>query len=369
MRIVIATDAWEPQVNGVVRSIEATVAEVRRSGSEVELITPQGLPSIGLPTYPGIRLAFITPAAVRRRLAALAPDHVHIATEGPVGLATRLACRRDGRLFTTSYHTHFPDYVAARLPVPRDWTYAALRWFHNGGGGTMVSTDTLAAELHARGFERVQRWSRGVDHRLFRPRPESVLDLPRPIFLSVGRIAVEKNVEALLALDLPGSTVIVGDGPARAALEARYLKARFLGTREGEALAAIYASADVFVFPSRTDTFGIVLLEALASGLPVAAYPVPGPLDVIGDGGAGVLDEDLEAACRAALAIPRERAREWALRFSWQESARQFLDNIRAARAEDPGAAPATNGPAHAPRPASSAPATGSNPTRFNARS
>ena len=339
MRILIATDAWHPQVNGVVRSIEATIHEARALGADIQLITPEGLPSIALPTYPDIRLACITLAAIRSRFAAVAPDHVHIATEGPVGLSTRLACRRDGRLFTTSYHTHFPDYVAARLPVPRAWTYAALRWFHNGGAGIMVSTESLAEDLTRRDFKRVMRWSRGVDHQLFHPRPASVLDLPRPIFLSVGRIAVEKNVEALLALDLPGSTVVVGDGPHRAALQAHYPRVHFLGTQEGEALAALYASADVFVFPSRTDTFGIVLLEALASGLPVAAFPVAAPRDVIGTGGAGVLDEDLAAACRAALSIPRERAREWAMRFSWRASALQFLENIRTARSQEHGQA------------------------------
>ncbi len=332
MRIVIATDAWHPQVNGVVRSIEAMTHEARNLGAEVHYLTPQGFWSVALPTYPDIKLALVRPKIIARRIAALAPDHVHIATEGPIGIATRIACRRAGRAFTTSYHTQFPDYIAARVPIPRDWAYAALRWFHNGGCGVMVSTDSLAADLESRGFSRLMRWSRGVDHTVFRPREASVLDLPRPIFLYVGRVAVEKNVEALLALDLPGSTVIVGDGPARAALEARYPGAVFLGTKTGESLAGIYASADVFVFPSKTDTFGIVLLEALASGLPVAAYPVAGPADVIGTSDAGVLDDDLGLACRQALAIPRETARAFSLRFTWRESARQFIDNIGRAR-------------------------------------
>ena len=335
MRIVIATDAWHPQVNGVVRSIEAMTREARQLGAETHFLTPQGFWSFALPTYPDIRLALVRPKAIARRIAALSPDHVHIATEGPIGIATRIACRSQNRAFTTSYHTQFPDYIAARVPLPRAWAYAALRWFHNGGCGVMVSTNSLAADLERRGFLRLMRWSRGVDHTLFRPRDGSVLDLPRPIFLSVGRVAVEKNVEALLSLDLPGSTVIVGDGPARADLQARYSGAHFLGIQTGEALARIYASADVFVFPSKTDTFGIVLLEALASGLPVAAYPVAGPVDVIGTSDAGVLDHDLGLACRKALNIPSERARAFSLRFTWQESARQFIDNIVRARDEE----------------------------------
>ncbi len=332
MRVLIATDAWHPQVNGVVRSIEATVAAAREVGAEIELLTPNGFGTIGLPTYPDIRLACVSPRAVRRRLAEVAPDHVHIATEGPIGLMTRWICRREGRLFTTSYHTQFPAYIAARAPVPRAWTYAALRWFHNASAGTMVSTASMAEELERRGFRQVMRWSRGVDHARFRPRAASVLDLPRPIFLCVARVAVEKNLEAFLKLDLPGSKVIVGDGPARAALSARFPEAHFLGSRTGEALAEVYASADVFVFPSRTDTFGIVLLEALASGLPIAAYPVPGPSDVVGGSKAGVLDSDLGTACRAALSVPRHLPRELALRFTWAESTRQFLANIERAR-------------------------------------
>ncbi len=334
MRIVIATDAWHPQVNGVVRSIESMATEARRQGSVIDFLTPDGFAGIRLPTYPDIKLALSSTAAVARRLEQIRPDHVHIATEGPIGLATRQACRRSGSLFTTSYHTHFPEYLAARAPIPRDLTFAALRWFHNGGAATMVSTGSLARELQARGFRNIRRWSRGVDTGLFHPRKEPVLDLPRPIFLSVGRVAIEKNVEAFLALDLPGSKVVVGDGPAREDLQARYPGATFLGMQSGEPLARIYASADVFVFPSRTDTFGIVLLEALASGLPVAAYPVSGPADVIGDSPVGVLDDDLGRACLDALAVPGAEARAFAMRYTWAESARQFLDNIRWARGE-----------------------------------
>ena len=334
MRILIATDAWHPQVNGVVRSIEALAAEARQIGAEVELLTPAGFRSVGMPTYPDIRLAFATAHAVSARIASWKPDHVHIATEGPIGLAARRACIGTSRLFTTSYHTNFPEYIAARVPVPRAWSYAWLRWFHNAGAGVMASTPSVARELHGRGFRNVMRWSRGVDHQLFRPRQDSVLDLPRPIFLYVGRVAVEKNVEAFLELTLPGTKVVTGDGPSRVALEQRYPDVTFLGTQVGEDLARIYASADVFVFPSRTDTFGIVLLEALASGLPVAAYPVQGPCDVIGDSDAGVLDEDLGLACRQALSVPRERARAFSLNYTWAESARQFLDNVLNARAD-----------------------------------
>ncbi len=332
MRVLVATDAWHPQVNGVVRSIEALAREATRQGASVAFLTPEGFPSISAPTYPDIRLAMVTQGALARRIADLKPDHIHVATEGPVGLATRRFCRRKGLLFTTSYHTQFPDYLAARLPIPRDLTYAALRWFHNGGAGTMVSTDTVAGELERRGFHNIMRWSRGVDHELFRPRQSSVLDLPRPIFLYVGRVAVEKNLAAFLSLDLPGSKVVVGDGPARGDLETRFPDVTFLGVKVGEALAQTYASADVFVFPSRTDTFGIVLLEALASGLPIAAYPVAGPADVIGGSDVGVLDDDLGAACHKALSISREKPRAFAMNFTWAESARQFLSNVAAVR-------------------------------------
>jgi glycosyltransferase involved in cell wall biosynthesis len=280
-----------------------------------------------------------TPRAVARRIEAVAPDYIHIATEGPIGVLTRRWCRRTGRTFTTSYHTRFPEYLSARAPVPERWTYAWLRRFHNAGVGIMVSTPTLERDLAARGFLRLMRWTRGVDAELFRPREQSVLDLPRPIFLYVGRVAVEKNLDAFLGLDLPGSKVIVGGGPQFEELRARYPAAHFTGPREGEALAQLYASSDVFVFPSLTDTFGIVLLEALASGLPVAAYPVMGPKDVIGEHPIGALDQDLRAACLRALTIPREACRAFALKHTWTESARQFLDNIRRSHAHERAAA------------------------------
>jgi glycosyltransferase involved in cell wall biosynthesis len=333
MLILIATDAWRPQVNGVVSTLERMTRAAAEFGATFDFLTPQGMRTAPMPTYPDIRIAITTPGRIARRIEETAPDHVHIATEGPIGWLTRRWCLRTKRVFTTSYHTRFPEYIRARTGIPEALTYAGLRRFHAPSAAVMAPTPTIAAELARRGFENVRLWTRGVDHTLFRPRAGKALDLPRPIFLSVGRVAVEKNLEALLGLDLPGSTVVVGEGPARAALERRYPRAHFLGARYGEALADIYASADVFVFSSRTDTFGVVLIEAMASGLPVAAFPVPGPIDVVGPS-AGVLDEDLRAACLAALAIPREAAREYSLRYTWRESARQFLENVEASRSK-----------------------------------
>ncbi|MCI0737039.1 MAG: glycosyltransferase family 1 protein [Beijerinckiaceae bacterium] len=332
MRILVATDAWKPQVNGVVRSLESVSRALRDIGTEIEFLTPQGFATVPLPTYGEIRLALASPRAVAKRLEAAAIDHIHIATEGPLGFAARRYCLRAKRLFTTSYHTRFPEYVTARTRIPEAITYALLRRFHNAGCGVMVSTKSIAEDLQKRGFQRLMRWSRGVDHNQFNPSKANALDLLRPVFLYAGRLAPEKNVEAFLSLDLPGSKLIVGDGPSRRALQAAYPHAHFAGTQSGDALAFHYASADVFVFPSRTDTFGVVLLEAMACGLPVAALPVPGPLDVIGTSGAGILDWDLRAACLAALAVPRDRARAHALTFTWANSARQFLDNIILAR-------------------------------------
>ncbi|HET6378640.1 MAG TPA: glycosyltransferase family 1 protein [Methylocella sp.] len=333
MRILIVTDAWRPQVNGVVRSLESVSAALRNLGAGIEFLTPEGFATVPLPTYREIRLALVNQKAVARRLENAPIDHIHIATEGPLGFAARRYCLRTNQLFTTSYHTRFPEYIAARTPIPESVTYAVLRRFHNAACGVMVSTASIADDLRRRGFRRLMRWSRGVDHTQFNPSKAAPIDLPRPVFLYAGRLAPEKNIEAFLSLDLPGSKVVVGDGPSRPSLEASFPSAHFAGMQKGDALAAYYASADVFVFPSRTDTFGIVLLEALACGVPVAALPVPGPLDVIGSSGAGVLDMDLRAACLAALEIPREAARAHALNFTWEKSARQFLDNITAARA------------------------------------
>lgn len=340
--ILVATDAWHPQINGVVRSLEAVAREAKAFGAKLSFLTPQGFRSVPAPTYPDIRLSFCTPSMVRRRIEAIQPDYIHIATEGPIGWAVRAYCLRAGRAFTTSYHTRFPEYLSARFPIPERWSYAALRRFHNAGCGMMVTTPSLQRELEALGFEKILRWSRGVDTQLFRPREKSVLVDARPIFLYVGRVAVEKNIEAFLSLDLPGSKVIVGDGPQLASLSAKFPGIHFMGVRQGEALAEIYASADVFVFSSRTDTFGIVLLEALASGLPVAAYPVTGPADVVGGTDVGVLDDDLRAAALGALSISKEKCRDFALRHTWAASAEQFITNIVDAHQRDAVRAKAT---------------------------
>ena len=338
MRILVATDAFRPQVNGVVRSLESLAEAARAFDAEIEFLSPQGFTTIPMPTYGEIRLALTGVRGVADRIAALEKtgrpiDHIHIATEGPVGHATRRYCLRRDLPFTTSYHTRFPEYIAARSPVPESLTYAYLRRFHNAGDGIMVATPGLAEELGARGFERLMQWSRGVDEIRFNPAKREPWDLPRPIFLYAGRLAPEKDIDRFLSLDLPGSKVVAGDGPSADALRRAYPDAHFLGVKKGDELARVYASSDVFVFPSRTDTFGMVLLEAMASGLPVAAFPVPGPLDVVGTSGAGVLDVDLGAACRAALDIPRARARAHAETFTWSHATEQFLTNIAAARA------------------------------------
>ena len=336
MHILIATDAWHPQVNGVVHSLEAMADAARQVGARIDFLTPDGFRTLPMPTYREIRLSLIGARTAARKLAELNPDHVHIATEGPLGLAMRRACIRAGRRFTTSYHTRYPEYISARAPIPERLVYAWLRWFHNAGSGIMVSTRSIASDLEARGFHNLMFWSRGVNHGLFHPRTEPKLDFPRPLFLYAGRVSVEKNIEAFLALDLPGTKVVAGGGPALLQLQAAYPEVKFLGNQTSQALAEIYPCADVFVFPSRTDTFGIVLLEAMASGLPVAAYPVPGPLDVVGESGAGVLDADLRKACLKALDIAREIPLAHAAQFTWAASARQFLDNVAGVVAAGP---------------------------------
>jgi glycosyltransferase involved in cell wall biosynthesis len=333
MRLLIVTDAWYPQINGVVRTLEALAGEMEALDVKVDFLTPGAFRSLPCPTYPDIRLALTRPGVVRRMIEAIAPDEIHVATEGPLGLMTARLGRLEGFGFTTSYHTRFPEYLAERLPVPTSWSYRWLRRFHNTGRGCMVATETLRADLEQRGFKNLMMWPRGVDTALFHPRDRSALDhLPRPIFLNVGRVAPEKNLEAFLGLDLPGSKVVVGDGPTLPALRKRYPDVHFLGIHTGEALAALYAAADVFVFPSLTDTFGNVVIEAMASGVPVAAYPVMGPLDIVGDSAAGVLDRDLRRAALGALDCDRDAVLARAAQFSWAESARRFLDNVNAAR-------------------------------------
>jgi len=330
VKILIVSDAWVPQVNGVVRTLQTTRRELERLGHVVEVIGPDRFLTVPLPTYAEIRIAVSPAPTLRRLIDAFGPDAIHIATEGPLGLAARAYCLRRDMPFTTAYHTRFPEYVRDRAPIPLALTYAMVRRFHAPARSVMVATPSIARDLTARGFRNIRFWGRGVDTELFRPRDKGWLDLPRPIFLYVGRVAVEKNVEAFLALDLPGTKLVVGDGPQRAELTAKYPDAVFVGAKQGEELARYYAAADVFVFPSRTDTFGLVLLEAMASGLPVAAFPVPGPLDVVGDSGAGVLDEDLGRAARKALAtVDPSHCRAHALTFSWAASARQFLSNLQ----------------------------------------
>lgn len=328
MRIVIVTDAWYPQVNGVVRALDRTRELLVERGHEVEVIGPDRFRTVPLPTYPEIRLALTRPRRVGELLAAFEPDAVHVATEGPLGWCARSWLKGRGLPFTTSFHTMFPSYVKVRTGIPERWTWALIRRFHAAARATMASTPTLQHILETHGFERVVRWVRGVDTALFRPLPGLVLEGPRPHLMYIGRVAPEKNIEAFLSLDVPGSKFIVGDGPARARLEARHPDVRFLGVRHGDDLVRHYGAADVFVFPSRTDTLGLVMLEALACGVPVAGYPVQGPLDVVADSGAGVLSEDLAEAVRGCLEIDRSRCRPRALEFSWHRSVEQFEANL-----------------------------------------
>ncbi|MEX0922556.1 MAG: glycosyltransferase family 1 protein [Rhodovibrionaceae bacterium] len=330
MRILLASDAWFPQINGVVRTLSRVKEELEAKGHLFEVISPNLFSTVACPTYPEIRLALFPGRRLRDKIEAFEPEAIHIATEGPLGMAVRRYCLRRKLPFTTSYHTKFPEYLSARAPVPTALGYAVMRWFHGPSSGVMVATPSLREDLEGRGFGNVRSWSRGVDTELFRPRTDPALNLPRPIFLYVGRVAVEKSIEDFLRLDLPlGTKVVVGDGPQLASLKARYPQTVFTGAKQGEGLARHYASADVFVFPSRTDTFGLVMLEALASGVPVAAYPVPGPNDVVGGQGVGVLDQDLGFAALQALAIPPQRCRAYAEKYSWSACAEQFLANLQ----------------------------------------
>jgi glycosyltransferase involved in cell wall biosynthesis len=328
VRVLIVTDAWAPQVNGVVRTLETLGIELCRLGHDVRFVTPDGFRTVPMPTYPEIRLALFARRAVGRVIDAFKPDAIHIATEGPLGLAARRSCVRRNLSFTTSFHTRFPEYIKARFGVPPTWSYAGLRWFHGPATAVMVATRTLENDLAGRGFKNLRLWSRGVDVDLFKPGAKDWLDLPRPVFLYVGRVAIEKSIEDFLKLDLPGSKLVVGDGPLLAELRQRYAHVRFVGPKFGRELARHYAASDVFVFPSRTDTFGLVVLEALASGLPVAAYPVQGPIDIIADAPVGALSEDLGAAARKAMHLSPQACRLFALNFSWEACTRQFLANL-----------------------------------------
>lgn len=333
-RILLATDAWRPQVNGVVRCWESTIAELERRGVGVEVLHPGLFRTIAAPRYPEIRLALAPGRQAARRAEAFAPEAVHVATEGPVGLAVRSWCRRTSRSFTTSYHTQFPLYLRRYFGIPTAITWSFLRWFHGPARAVLVPTEGVRRELCEQGITQARTWTRGVDQAIFHPGPWSdpaiaadpFADLPRPILLYAGRVAVEKNIEAFLALKSPGTKVVVGDGPARASLERRHPEVRFLGYRHGEALGRHYAGADVLVFPSRTDTFGVVMIEANACGTPVAALPVTGPIDVIVPGETGWLDEDLDRAVEQALVVPRDRCLALARSRTWGRVADMLLE-------------------------------------------
>ncbi len=330
MKIALVTDAWRPQVNGVVTTLSRVREELEADGHDFAVINPQQFPTFPCPRYPEIRLSIAPGRVVRQTLDHLAPDAIHIATEGPLGLAGRAYCRRRKIPFTTSYHTQFAQYLKRYSGLPLSVGYGVLRWFHGAAERTLVPTASIERELVARRFTGLRVWTRGVDAATFRPYPDNTLyaDVKRPIFCYMGRVAVEKNIEAFLSADLPGAKLVVGDGPARASLEKRYPGVIWAGYQFGEDLARHIGAADVFVFPSRTDTFGVVMLEAMACGLPVAAYPVPGPRDVIKPGVSGAIDEDLAVACRAALQVDRDAARQYALGFTWKRCATMFLDNL-----------------------------------------
>ena len=328
MKVMIVTDAWLPQVNGVVTTLAKISEGLDQLGHDVRFVTPQLFKSIPCPTYPEIRLSLLPYAGVSREIEAFAPDALHIATEGPLGLAARRYCLKHKVAFTSAFHTRFAEYVHARIRIPVDLTYRWLRNFHAPSRALMVPTPSVQRDLEARGFTNTVAWTRGVDTATFSPGARDALVNRRPIFLYVGRVAVEKNIEAFLKIDLPGTKWVVGEGPMRAKLERRYPHVHFAGIKTPAELARYYRAADVFVFPSLTDTFGLVMLEALACGTPVAAFPVLGPIDVIGDSGAGVLHEDLGIACVQALDIPREKARGYAEQFSWQASIDQFVRHL-----------------------------------------
>ncbi|WP_152221801.1 glycosyltransferase family 1 protein [Pseudomonas sp. SCB32] len=323
MRLLIVTDAWLPQINGVVTSLKALVAELEGLGHTVGLITPQDFRHRPCPSYPEIPLAWDL-WKVGRKISEFAPDCVHLATEGPLGWAARRWLMRRGVKFSSAIHTRFPEYVSTRWPwLPLTWGYAFLRRFHAPSQAVLVSSERMREAFVEQGLKRLALWRKGVD--LSRFQPGDGAPVAQPVFLYVGRLAREKNLEAFLNLDLPGLMRVVGDGPQRSELQARYPQAEFLGYQQGEALATAYRSASVLVFPSRTDTLGLVMYEALACGTPVAAFPVAGPLDVLEEGVTGALDDDLHSACMRALELDRQACALWARGQSWQLSAQEFL--------------------------------------------
>ncbi len=327
--LLIVTDAAAPQVNGVVRTIGNTKHHFEQMGVKVDLLTPERFRTIACPSYPEIRLSLTTSKSVERVIESFNPDALHVSTEGPLGWATRKIARKRGWNFTTAYHTRFPEYVNARTGIPTPWIYNIFRRFHSASSGVLAPTRTIKDNLLLNGFDRVVEWTHGVDHEIFYPRvQQQPADLHNPIFLYVGRLAIEKNVEAFLKLDLPGQKWVAGEGPLQEDLKRKYPEARYIGVLSQGDLATLYSQADVFVFPSLTDTFGLVMLEAMACGLPVAAFPVAGPIDVIGDSPAGALDHDLQKACLQALSIKRETAIAHAKTYSWETATRQMQDAL-----------------------------------------
>jgi glycosyltransferase involved in cell wall biosynthesis len=328
LKIALITDAWHPQINGIVTTLSQTCEALERLGHHVRLLHPGLFKTYPCPGYPDVGLAFLCGPRLRPLLRTFKPDAIHIATEGPVGYAARRYCRHKGFAYTTAFHSRFPEYLNMRVGFPTLLSATYLRWFHRKSHAVMVSTGSLYQELADKGFRNLRYWPRGVDTELFRPGGKAFIQDERPIFMYTGRVAIEKNVEEFLRLKLPGSKYVVGDGPQREDLQQRYPEVRFTGYQKAPELARYLAAADAFVFPSRTDTFGLVLLEALACGIPVAAYPVPGPRDVIQDPQVGILDPDLERAAIRCLSLDPEKCRRYALRFSWDDSARSFVDNL-----------------------------------------
>ncbi|CAA9892157.1 Glycosyl transferase [Candidatus Methylobacter favarea] len=329
LRIAFISDAWHPQINGVVTTIENTCSTLERAGHQIKLITPDQFITIPCPTYPSIRLAYACNRKLKRLLNEFNPQRIHIATEGPLGIAARRYCLNRKLAFTTSFHTLFAEYVNLRFKIPVSWGYGFLRWFHAPAKKIMVATSSVESDLKARGFKNtLVRWSRGVNSDFYYPRDKTFISLPRPVCMFVGRVAIEKNIDAFLSLELAGTKIVVGDGPQLKELKARFPDTVFAGFQTGEPLANYMAAADVFVFPSRTDTFGIVMLEALASGLPVAAFPVNGPVDVIGSDKVGRLDENLKKAIAEALQLDAQDCRNYALNYSWANCTRQFFYNL-----------------------------------------
>ncbi len=331
MRIQIFTDAWFPQINGVVRTLSTTQKVMQEMGHVVEVVNPQMFTTFPCPSYSEIRLAFHPSLTIPNLIHGFQPEAVHIATEGPIGWAARSFCLRHHIPFSTAYHTQFPEYLKARTGVPRRWIYKLLRHFHQPSGNVMVPTPSIIHNLETRGFQKLALWSRGVDTQIFKPLTEKKLytDRQRPVLLYVGRVAVEKNLTAFLKLKSEGQKVVVGDGPLRKEYQSLYPHVDFVGAKAGDELTEYYNAADVFVFPSLTDTFGLVMLEALACGVPVAAFPVAGPLDVILSDEVGILDNDLDQAVQKALRLSRSQCRKYALGFSWQKAADQFLNHLQ----------------------------------------